>query len=48
MADMWEPLSPRYNIFGLDEPLKFAGNNKLPKPVIASAGNWLDAPDEDD
>lgn len=41
MADLWYSLSPKFNIWGMDEPLKITGNIKLPKPEIATVGVWL-------
>lgn len=48
MAEMWYSLSPMFNIYGMDEPLKITGNVKLPKPVIATIGTWLEAGETDD
>lgn len=48
MADMWYALSPKFNIFGMDEPLKITSNVSLPKPVVATLGMWLEDEEEED
>jgi len=41
MADMWYSLSPKFNIWNMEEPLRISGNIRLPKPIIATVGTWL-------
>lgn len=41
MADMWYALAPKFNVFGMSEPLKITDNVKLPKPVVVTIGSWL-------
>jgi hypothetical protein len=44
----WYCLSPHSNIFELTTPKKMAGNNSIPKPVLATMANWLTDIEETD
>ncbi len=48
MADLWYPLAPHFNVLGMDEPFKPTNNIKLAKPIIATAGIWLEEEEDDD
>lgn len=43
MADKWYPLEPKFNIMQLTKPMEISGNISIPKPVIASISQWIDA-----
>lgn len=42
LEDLWYPLEPMFNIFGLSKPFEITGNIAMPKPVIANISSWLD------
>lgn len=41
MEDMLYPLSPFFNMFELDEPLKVSGKVSMSTGVVASTSEWL-------
>lgn len=46
MADFWVVFKPEYNVFLLDNPMEVSGNLALTKPIIMTAGAWMDDPNE--
>lgn len=45
MEKRWEPMSPHFNIFELEEPDEVGSAVTIPKPEIASISKWLMAED---
>jgi hypothetical protein len=41
MAEMWNPLHPKYNIVGMRKPFGFSNTMTIPKPEIAAISSWL-------
>lgn len=41
MTEKMEPLKPYKSTFSMDRPYEVSNNLSIPKPVIATTGNWL-------